>query len=329
MTKELQDPVMEEARRWFVLLRDDEATKADLAEFAVWLHRSPAHRSAWERTERLWSRLDIIVPVIREQEAKATAPGWTDGDIRRSPGHAAQGLSRRAWMQRAAAAAIVAMVGGALLVPPDLFADYRTDIAERRSITLPDGSVAELGSATGLSVSFTDHARRITLHSGEAFFTVAQDPRRPLIVAAGKGETRALGTAFNVKRSGESVLVSVIEHAVAVSMKGHDPVTVSQGQQLRYGPQGLDVTEPANLAVVQAWRRDRLFFQEAPLHDVIADLERYRHGRIIITDERIGRIPVSGLFHTRQTDDALQTISDTLPVRVTKVTDLLVLVRPK
>jgi transmembrane sensor len=207
-------------------------------------------------------------------------------------------------------------------------ADHTTGIGERRQINLADGSVVELGSASSLSVSLTAQQRLLTVHDGEVFFTVAADAARPFIVEAANGRTEALGTAFNVKRLRHAVIVSVAEHAVKVAANGRTPLRVEQGQQLRYGPNGIEAAGTVDLASVEAWRRDRLIFHDSPLGDVVADLERYRRGRIVVTDDRINALPVTAVIDARQTDAALRTIADTLPVTVRRITDLLVLISP-
>ena len=314
------DSLIEEALHWLVLLRDEDATDEDRRRFAAWLSRSPAHESAWARARQVWTQADVVAPAIR---GRALAP--PADAARPDPGH--RRLSRRAWMRAAAVAAVATAAGDYLLTRPGLFADYRTAVAERRPVHLPDGSVAELGSATALSVAFGEDTRRTRLHAGEAFFTVAAEPDRPFTVEAGDGVVRALGTSFNVKRSAESVTVSAVRHAVAVTVGGNS-LTLAQGNEVRYGPGGLGPVGRADLAAVLAWRRDRLIFRDAPLRDVVAELERYRHGRIFITDGRIAAIPVTAVFNAHQIDDALRTITDTLPIRVTRATDFLVFLSP-
>jgi transmembrane sensor len=148
------------------------------------------------------------------------------------------------------------------------------------------------------------------------------------VVDAAAGRTRALGTAFDVKLGADSVTVSVTERSVEVSVEGADRV-VGEGQQVRYGRKKIGAVREADLGQVEAWRRDRLIFQEAPLGEVIADLERYRGGRIVITDSRLRDIPVTAVFDTRKADAAVDTIAATLPIRVRRLTDLLVVLSPE
>jgi transmembrane sensor len=270
--------------------------------------------------------------IRREQDGFATALDHSQFADQAWQYSLDRGLSRRRWMAGAAAVAGIAAVGGYGLTHPHLLvglmADHTTGIGERRQINLADGSVVELGSASSLSVSLTAQQRLLTVHDGEVFFTVAADATRPFIVEAANGRTEALGTAFNVKRLRHAVIVSVAEHAVKVAANGRTPLRVEQGQQLRYGPNGIEAADTVDLASVEAWRRDRLIFHHSPLGDVVADLERYRRGRIVVTDDRINALPVTAVIDARQTDAALRTIADTLPVTVRRITDLLVFISP-
>jgi transmembrane sensor len=322
MEQDSRDPLIEEALRWLVVLRDETVSESDRQGFAHWLAGGPAHAAAWQRAQSVWSQLDALEPAMRASRANVVVmPGSS------TPHPVAQGLSRRQWLAGAAAASM-AVAAGYAFTHPGLFATHRTGIGERRSVTLADGSIAELGSASSLSVEFDDRRRAVTLHDGEAFFTVAPDAGRAFVVTAANGQTEALGTAFNVKKLGDMVAVSVSEHAVAVTAGGHGAVEVAEGQQVRYGPHGIESASAVDLRAVQAWRRDRLVFHESPLGDVVADLERYRHGRILITDGRISKLPVTAVIDARQTDAALRTIGDTLPVTVRRLSDLLVLISP-
>jgi transmembrane sensor len=309
-----KDMEPETAQQWFVLLQDDDVTQADRRRFAAWLAADPAHAQAWAETEQLWARMDAVVPALRARDA------W---QASRKSGVQ---MSRRGWLKQAAAAALVLGGGVGVAVSSDLFADHRTGLGERRSLKLADGSVVDLDADSALSVSFSAGQRRIELHRGRAFFQVAADPSRPFVVAANTGEIRALGTAFSVKIAPDVVHVMVSEHAVAVSLGG-DTLRLDEGRALAYGSAGLGQAAPVDIVSQLAWRQDRLFFQEAPLREVVADLDRYRPGRILILEADLADLPVTGFFHAGQTEAALQTIEATLPVRLSRLTERLVVIR--
>jgi transmembrane sensor len=318
LPEDLQDRNLEAALRWLAILKDGPVAPAAQREFEAWLAASADHARAWRRANAAWDRAGILAPALRRRSSPLVA----DFPPRQMP------VTRRGWLRAAAGIAVVAGTGLAAATAWPR-AEYRTGPAERRTLTLADGSVVELAGGSALSTSFSAQERRLTLHEGEAHFTVAKDAARPFVVTAAEGEIRALGTVFDVKHAADRVVVAVTEHAVVVSREGGAPATVAAGQQVSYGAAGLGPVLPADLRIVAAWRQDRLVFQEAPLGDVIADLERNLPGRIFVTDARIKAIPVTAVFDAREADAALRTIAATLPITVARWTDLLTVLSPK
>jgi transmembrane sensor len=320
MSDRVEDPLIAEALRWLVLLRDVSAGESDRQAFERWRRTDAAHEAAWRRAQTVWTHADALKPDFVPSEKIGLIPPMV-----RPRAH---GLTRRRWMQAAAVAAIAAPAGY-LASRSDLWADHRTAPGERRTVSLADGSTVELAGASALSVSFESGARRLELIAGEAFFSVAPDPSRPFVVAAAQGRTRALGTAFDIKLAEDFATVTVAEHRVEVSIDGGDRLEVEQGQQVRYTAHRLDAVRSVDVRAVQGWRRDRLVFQDAPLGEVIADLERCRGGRIVLTDSRLRALPVTAVFDARQVDSALNTIAGILPIRLYRLTDWLIVMSPK
>ncbi len=290
------DPIYMEALEWFVRMKDEPVSEEDRLAFETWLAISPSHPVFYDRARTLWDRFDIVKP-----EYDRLRPS--------------ERVQRRNFLI-GGLVALIAAPTAYVLNRPDLFAGFTTDIAERRSFTLPDGSAVELGGYSALSLQFTDAERRLILHRGQAFFQVAPDRNRPFVVQADMGDIQALGTAFDVKMLLDLVTVSVVEHSVAVKASRTDPVVVKSGWQVSYGDNGILPATQIDVPLVQAWRHDRIVFEDAPLRRVLAELERYRRGKIILMDNSIGDIPVTAVFETRHAEHALRTIAETLPIRV-------------
>jgi len=307
MSEDATDPIVMEALEWFVRMRDDRVTTADRQAYEAWLAADTTHVTAFEHAQALWARFDIMQPEFDR--------------LRRGRPL----LSRRGLMLSA-----VALIGGAAGLyarhRPDLFAEHTTDVGERRTIRLKDGSSVELGSYSALSTFFTETERRIELYRGEGFFDVSPDPKRAFRVSAGRGTTQALGTKFDLKFVDELVTVAVTEHAVQIETEGLASLRLDKGWQVSYGRSGLVQPTEANLDAVEAWRSDRIIFQDVPLRRVLAELARYRRDRIILMSSGIGDIPVTAIFETKQADNALQTIADTLGIRVLSATNYVTLV---
>lgn len=339
MQEQPPDPLIEEALRWFAVLKDKSASEADHAAFNRWLLEDARHAAAWKQAQRTWMRVGKIGPAFANSAPAAISLGAAAVAALPPPLAATPAMrptvsrpppvSRRRLFYAAAAVTAMVVPTALALSRPGLFADRRTTVGERQTISLPDGSTVELAGASALSVDFTGKARRLVLHAGEAFFDAALDPERPFVVEAAAGSARTPGAAFDVKIADDAVAATVVRGAVEVSVTGLPPASVGEGQQVRYSERQIGPVREADPEQVQAWRHDRLVFQDTSLGDAIADLERYRGGHIVITDSSLRALPVTAAFDARQADAALDTMALTLPIRVRRLTDFLVVLSPK
>lgn len=303
----------EAALAWFVRLNSGDATAAERAAFEAWAAADPRHRIAYRRLDGIWRDLDEVTAILPERHP---APAW---------------LSRRHLLRGGAAAAglaALALAAGLQDWPAAWAADHRTATAERRSVRLTDGSRVDLDAESAIALDFTPARRRLRLLAGRARFIVAQDPARPFAVACEAGMVRALGTVFVVHRRAGDVAVSVQESAVSVSLPAAAAVRLAAGERLSYGPAGISPVGRAGSAEETAWLAGKLVFEDRPLADVIADLQRYRSGRILLWDAALASLRVSGIFDLSRPDATLQAVIATLPVRAVSLTRHLTLLRP-
>ena len=292
-----------EALEWLVRLRDDKVSAEDRAAFQAWLKQDPVHADVWRRAEALWERLDVARPAFQRRPAAQT------GTTRRSLLVGALTLSG-------------GLAGFYAYRRFGFTPDFATAAGERRRFDLPDGSAVELGSHSALSFAANETRRGFELHYGEGFFEVAANPLHPFEVIAGNGISRTTEARFNVKYVGGAATVTAAEHALTVAVANRQ-LSLRPGWQVRYRGESLGKPEPADLGLVEAWRHDRIIFENAPLRNVLTELERYRNGRIVLTDSRLGDIPVTAVFDARQADAALRTIVATLPIRLLIDTEYL------
>lgn len=291
------DPVTEEALARLVHLQSGDATAQDRADHDAWKAADPEHAAAGARAERLWTMLG---PALASRKVKGP---------------------KRIPVVLAAGAALAALaVASGLFGPPAAYvADERTGVGERRGVTLADGSKVELD--TGTSFDVTEGGRRLTLYTGQVFVTVARDPTRPFRVVSGDATVEALGTAFDVRRDGETTTVVVTESAVRVSHPDRaGGLPVAAGQEVAFSPTtGRGPVRRAALPERTAWRQGQLRFTERPLGEVLDELGRYRRGVIIVTDPALRRLPVTGVFDVDRPDVLLDAVAVALPVRVRRL----------
>lgn len=300
------------AADWVARLGNGPLRPAERRELDVWLAASSLHAAAFDDARAAWTRMDAFAETQRRKVIPL---------LPRGPAN---------WAATAAlAACLLLFVGGGLLWVGDprplIAADHATGPGERRQVTLADGSRVDLGPASAIAIDFTDDTRRVRLLSGLAYFTAAPlgaaEPR-PFVVTAERGQARALGTQFMVARLADGAEVTVAEHDVEVSLAG-GAVVLSPGQSVRYGLGGMGLVHTTAVARATAWRRGQLVFDHRPLAEVVAALNRYRRGRILITDRDLAAREVSGVFDTDDPQAALATIVANLKIGALSVPPLV------
>lgn len=280
--------------------------KGDQKALRDWLAADPRHAEAYANLERIWQGSSALP----ELKARTRKP-------------------RRKVTRRDLVKGAVVLAAGAGLwrtVADHPFADYRTGSGERRTVTLPDGSRAELAAQTRMSTALDGARRRIVLHDGEVFFDVARDPR-PFTVEAGGGVTTAMGTAFNVDYRGDAVRVLVTEHVVNVTL-GAQSADIAAGSKVEYRKGHLGVAETADADAALAWREGRLIFTERPLGEVVDTLNRWRSGHLVVVGPALARRPITLMVDLRRLDDIPAQLARTLPVRLVQITPLLIFIAP-
>lgn len=300
------------ANAWWVRLDSDTVSAQERDEFAHWLAADPQHRQAFDAVAALWNELDAVKHRVAKPEIIAP----------KTP------LFHRLWAAPALAMCCLALWLFSPL-PMLLRADFQTGYGEMRDIRLSDGSVAHLNSNSALAVRIDGNQRQLTLLQGEAWFEVSPDSARPFQVHAEQGIVTALGTAFNIRLRNSQAEVSVTQHSVTVDVEqavGKRHAVVSEGQQLVYNQKaGLGSVKAIDSRTVTAWQRGMLVFQDQPLGEVIAELNCYYHGYLLVTDDSIAQRRVNGVFRTDQPLAVLSALESSLSVHSTRINDYLIL----
>lgn len=326
-TEGWQDRIELEAAEWVVRSGSSEFSEEDRLCMQAWRDQSPVHETAFQFACRTWADMRETRGVPGS-ESRPRADGTPTAV---SPRPAAS--RRRIWLS-AAASLLVAILAGvwyesSALSPRPVF--HLTERGEIRTISLADGSVVHLNTASRIALRYGGRERRIDLLEGEAVFTVASDGDagrggRPFVVSAGGGRIRALGTEFAVRRRPDAVEVIVLEHSVEVSVQaaGGDPasIVISSGEAVSYAPgTGLREIVQADLSQVAPWRSGLLIFDRLPLEQVIEEINRYRDGRVVLGNAALARREVSGVFRIAELDSAITIIAQRMNARITSVSD--------
>ncbi len=308
--RETAEDIEAEAARW-IWRRDRQGRTPQLeAEIEAWVAEDIRRRGALLKAEAVWNLLD---------RARETSP--------RSATPRARAVSRRAWLAGSGLALAAAMAGaGVLILREDRFG---TRVGEVRRVPLKDGSTVAINTASEVDVAFRGEQRTVRLRTGEAWFQVAHDGRRPFVVEAGAVRVRAVGTAFSVRRRSQGAEVLVTEGVVEVWTEGADQIPA----RLKAG-QGAFITEsvgprapvaPAAVDRKLEWRYGKIDLAGETLREAVADFNRYNDRKLVIADPRIAEERFYGVFNTGGPDAFAAAVGASLGVEVEVRGDQIVL----
>lgn len=314
-TQDVMERIEREALDWLVRFSSGEATEADLHAGKRWCDSDPAHAEAFRRATRMWEALG-------PDAFKGAAPVQRPVLAR---------VSRRAFLGGGAAAAVAASAAYLVVQPPlglwpsfsEITADYRTRTGERRTVALADDVSVEMNTQTSIAMrAQSEVGAGVELISGEAMISTAAE--KPVTVASGNGEAVGNRAKFNIRNDGRSVCVTCVDGAVQVSAAG-STVALQPRQQVTYDRSGLGKAASVDPSVVTAWQDDLLIFHARPLRDVVTEINRYRSGKIIVTNSALGERLFSANFRIRNADHIVDQVQKLFGATVTSLPGGLIL----
>lgn len=314
--------LVREASEWFARIDRNDLTVEDRQRFETWQRRSPDHERAYRNVAAMW-QAPAFHAALSSIELAVGAPSTAAGCRTR--------CSRK--RMPAAVAAAMVLLSALWFLSDDLLmimaSDYRTAVGEQRTVRLPDHSSMTLNTNTAVAAELAGSTRRIRLLKGEALFHVSRDPDRPFTVEHKGTVVRVLGTEFLVRERQDILTVTVIRGTVEVK-SAHDSASLQQltaGEQVSAGPHGLSARKTVDPADLTAWTTNRLAVINAPLSEVIQEIQRYHPGRLWLWNPAIERIRVTGIYDLSDTAETLNVLARTLPIRMDRLTDRLVVIR--
>lgn len=318
---------MAAAADWLVRLHDAPGDEALAVAWLQWCEEDPRNLQEFQSAQLVWHAASPSAPTPMAELTQIP------------PQVVERHGSRRTWFALAATVLIAIGIGSFALLRThhdELLQSYETPIAGTGSSVLPDGSRVELGADSRITTRYTASQRFVSVDAGEAYFLVAKDPGRPFLVDAGGMQVTAVGTAFNVRRNSDRVVIAVSEGRVQLDSRetAGDLTTLKSartpllaGQQAVYNSGSRTVTIAQISAMdVASWRNGVLKYMHEPLGSVAEDLSRYHNKRIIISDARLSAMPFTGTVFSSRIGDALKAFESVFPLQVQERGDAIELV---
>lgn len=290
-------PKVREALAWVVRLRSGEATQADVDAVRAWRATSAEHEAAFVQAVQLWRRLQHTADAVAEARSAEPADRGPLASLTGTP-------TRRVVLAGSLAAASAGVAFWLLKQPPlelwpsldVLRADFRTAKGERRVVAVGDGVAMTLNTQTALAIEAQGARPVVRLVSGEMAVKTARALDRWLTVQALEVRVTATDADFSTRCIAGVVDVTCLSGTVDVE---HDRVIVPlrANETVSYSDaDGLGTPTQTDREIATAWQRGLLIVHNRPLADVVDEVNRYRAGRLIVTNANLGRMLVSGTF---------------------------------
>ena len=329
-----QSTIQQQAREWLIRLDGDAPLAAhETAALREWLGRSRAHRAELQRLSAFWNRANILtelaVPLQRQDARRSSGTSWRLGVGARSVA--------------AAAVVCIGIVFAALCLKPTVARNglYATAIGQQQTLSLADGSSIQINTDSQVQVDYSDPLRKIRLLRGEAFFTVAPNPRRPFEVFAASGVVKAVGTAFAVSLQGAELNVTVSKGLVDVATndargestgagsaqapsRTHPLASLKAGQTATFGQtlavEAHEISAP-ELRRRLSWHEGYLVYSGQPLDEVVAEVNRYSPITLEIADPKLKTLAIGGRFKVGDLEAVCDALQSNFGIRIARVDD--------
>jgi ferric-dicitrate binding protein FerR (iron transport regulator) len=177
---------------------------------------------------------------------------------------------------------------------------YKTEFAQVKNITLPDGSRVTLNANSQLTLSsdWGNEGDRQVWLEGEAYFEVEKKiaTSQKFIVHTKDMDVEVLGTKFNVNTRHQKAIVSLEEGKIKLSVNGQMKQVLNKNYkeeiiEMKPGElvivdsvKGIDIVKDQNIDFHSGWVRNEYHFNKTTLKE-IGTLIKDIHGYTIMAED--------------------------------------------
>ena len=302
----------------------DDCSPGERVRVETWINDSPENKKDFEEMKVIWENSGNDYSGIRFNADISWNKIWEAVSKERSASVGYKRISGRAFLR--VAASIVLLVGLGYLsfriisnngiLSTELII-VETSV-EKSEVELPDGSCAWLNKNSSINYPerFASRSREVRL-TGEAYFEVSKNRRKPFIVSTDHSRIEVLGTSFNVNSGipDRNVIVSVVTGRVALSGIG-DPL---ERIILEPGEQGIHSFADGSLQKARktdtnflAWKTGILIFENTSLTEVCNILsDHYDQPILVERPDLIEPKMLSATFNNKELGEILKIITMT------------------
>jgi transmembrane sensor len=303
-----------------------EATTTEVQEVEKWLADDEANRHYFEHFKLIWEESVQLADTAQVDEQAA----WQRFQNRVQTG-SFHPPKAKVWSMNSPllrAAVIAGLVIGLAALTYFLFQNkpgkviamsniHTNDVV--KSDSLPDGSLVTLNKYS--QVSFPEKFskdKRVLQLSGEAFFKVKPDKKKPFEVHTNNVTITVVGTSFNVRSRGDTTEI-IVETGVVEVATEKQTVLLKAGQKAITGINEAILQKQTNTDQLYNYYRSKKFVCEnTPLWKLVDKLNEAYEVQIIFGNEALRDLPLTTTFDNEPLDKILNILSTTFNISVVK-----------
>jgi transmembrane sensor len=302
--------IMRQAAKWHVRMQHPQSER-EVEAFEAWLHADPSHPSAYADIETLMRSGE------RASRAKPSV------------------ASRR--LPPALAIAIIAaliMCSTLLLAFPantPAIAAVTNDGPAVKTVSLADGSALLLDIGAQLGLPTDQRERRIDIRAGRVRTEVNPSQHYPLQIVTPAGNVRLHRGILDVTVENRAGSLSAVDGPVVITFEASaeqlGDFVLDGGETIRWNATGLDRAQ--TLPSERNWPDARRAFDQASLAEVAALANRHGSPPIVIVDDEVALLRISGVFDVRKTRPLATRLAATFNLATIEKSDRILLSRAR
>jgi ferric-dicitrate binding protein FerR (iron transport regulator) len=175
-----------------------------------------------------------------------------------------------------------------------LYNTLKTSRGQMYPVKLSDGSAVWLNSSSSIRfpVAFNEQERRVEI-TGEAYFEIAHNDRKPFTVSVNGMEVQVVGTIFNINSYTDegSMKTTLLRGAVKVK-RGNQQVMIKPGEQAEAVNEILTVKK-ADVEHATAWKNGAFDFKNDNIYTIMRQISRW-YDVDVVYEGNLNDIKISG-----------------------------------
>lgn len=204
-----------------------------------------------------------------------------------------------------------------------------THPGQKSELILADGTRVMLNANSQIKYpgAFTGDTRDVFL-SGEAYFEVSSNAKKPFIVHTKGLSTKVLGTVFNIHAYPDEDVeaVTLLEGKVEVHTVGKDSLLLSPHEEAVFCKSSnmLNRHETEDLLVATGWKDNVMVFDDMSLEEVVKVVNRWYDVQIILAPN-LRQCKMNARFQGESVLTVLKVLQYTFDITIEKHDDKMVL----